>query len=562
VRIFNKIGTWIFTGFFINNKGFFMFKRIVFSAVLNFLFLIGLKGGPLQASFNEEEFKKIKSYFEKDAEVINKSLQNFKTAELHFFWTTGYMVDSENEYGVNLDIKIGGKTYAPLFPDYLGLLLKNSPNKLNIKFVCDPMTRDSNEWITKLHKTYETRFQILDSEDVLNNLLKAFPKHAEIITVIFLNATQGNPAIPSDFYRLIGMLYGSGLDLIELEKILFTYCDVDTFCYGMSCPNEEMGFSFVDEEIKQISKKVDGHTNLIKALFAPLNPEKRKTQFLGNEPLDPKETFYIGKRHTGSSIIKLWVKELKQYEKICTNILRALDYNRKNINILNYFSLLQKNVRQEANIENNFISYIDKFSHITVKTNDIIDETGPGFLKKFFNAQDHWPIFPLNDHPDITAMEWHRTHYLENLDLVEEANLEKKFTQYTNRISDAFYTLKFGMNHPFNKKMRDYLTTEFPYATLTFKSYFKELYEKDTKEKEISIDDWLDKKFEILTKHINTSSDIKDEEMLKKPYYFRLNYVLKLLGVKRSLTLQDIDWREVKESANFWGSSSCISLKN
>ena len=271
-----------------------LFKNITKIITLFSYSAILSTGLAMEQSENVIEEQRIRSYFQEDASVIREALESIAQAELHFFWTTGLELDAlKVDYGANLKVNIGGAKYAEKFPLYVELLLMNSPAHLIVKFVCDEMTRNSNnEWIITLQKKYTNRFQILDIQDVVKNVIQPMPDKKDLLLTLFQNATKGNPAIASDVYRLIGMVYGSNPTPEKVQDTQYTYCDVDTFCFGMTQPNQMIGGR--------------GHTDLVKVLFV--------------HDLTIDAPVYIGRqhgKHTGNDLIKLWIRDLNQYKNFC-----------------------------------------------------------------------------------------------------------------------------------------------------------------------------------------------------------------------------------------------------
>ncbi len=280
-------------------------------------------------------------HFQEDASLINECLNHVSSAELHFYWTTGRDISLQNpEYGENLTVDVGGAEYGQKFPCYVGELLRYLPDKLKVKFTCDTMTYNSNEvWISSLIQMYGERFECLGVDNVHATLSKKLPDQQPIINSICKNATGGNPAIPSDGYRVYGMPLGRDLPLELILQTQYTYCDIDAFCFGM--------------------ESSEGHTDLIKALFSEPILKKPKQSSLGAAftQFDPTTTFYLGRRKEwegkGNDLIKLRIINLEDYTRFCERVLiKMSELNSKkklellsDHGVLTYFSELHAYIK-------------------------------------------------------------------------------------------------------------------------------------------------------------------------------------------------------------------------
>lgn len=476
-------------------------------------------GFAMQEAVVAEDGELIRSYFQEDAPVIQQALKSVSQAELHFYWTTGRELDAlKSQYGADFQVHVGGAKYAEKFPLYVELLLENSPTHLIVKFVCDEMTRNSNKgWITTLQERYLNRFQVLDIGDVVENILKALPDQKELLITLFQNATKGNPAISSDSYRMVGLVYGSNTALENVQDTQYTYCDLDTFCFGMSQPNQIMG---------------RGHTDLVKALFVKLCPPNEMPVYIGRQD----------DGHGGNDLLKLRIQDLKQYKSFCYHVLETVSSSEAlqktssySLNLLNYFSTLHDCVSQGSQTpEAVFATYLEKFSSSLIDTSDIIHVTGPVLLNRLKGV-----CFPLEQqYPGTMTMEWHPTYYLEmgcsgpsldNVGLKVSPSVLAQFKQYARKLSNASYVVRFGTNHPFVMKLMDHLRADFPYAAPGFKVLMKQLYNEEVKSQEgLVVENWLDEKVFNLT---------------QDHYYDVLQQVLNQLGLDRSLMRDDIDFR-------------------
>ena len=504
-------------------------------------------------------------YFKEDAEIIKQCLSTQKQAELHFFWTTGRdpsMV--KPEYGASQQVDIGGAKYAgQKFLRYVDELLAYSPNSLNIKFVCDTLTLQSNHaGISNLQDKYPKRFEILDVSNIHDNLLKAFPNEKEYINVVFQNATCGNPAITSDIYRLVGMIYGREVDPAAVLQTQYTYCDIDAFCSGMDTLNQAMQ-KYLDFESYSFKEKlvdIDGYTNLLKALFAPPTikpPLQKKSIFM---EFDPSTTFYLGRKKeesNGNDLIKLCIISLDTYKNFCRSALCKMDSLNKatkngqsELTLLTYFPSLCKYVKEcENDAQQRFSEYLDEFSKTSLQIKEIINVTGPGLVDKLDQC-----LRLEQTYPHICAWEWHGTQLLENGESARNticrimhpqaskliSQVYDGFENYNSRVSDAFFARKFGVKHPFYVKMVESLQDNFPYTTKSFKTFLKEAYDyqKNNLLTGEPIENWLGLQIARLTK------GGQDKVTLDSPYYVKLNHILHQLGIKISLTPEMIDFRK------------------
>jgi|GEM_PF-3420852 len=549
-------------------------KTIKFAIFFSYSAFLSAGFAMQEAEIEGKDKQPVRSYFQEDALVIQDALKSVRYAELHFFWTTGRELDAlKADYGANFKVDIGGKNYGEIFPLYVGFLLETSPAHLTVKFVCDEMTRNSNNgWISTLQDQYMERFQILDIATVVENLLKALPGQEDSLLTLFQNATKGNPVLGSDPYRLIGLVYGGNPMPENVQDTQYTYCDIDTFCFGMSQPNQEFKkyYDYEEWQFKEGIVEVNGHTNLIKALFCPMRMKKApvKESFFTEPCLTIDTPVYIGRKDDGNrsnNLIKLRIRDLEKYKGFCYNVLEKIFASKElkatsgeGLNLLNYFSTLHDCVSKGAqDPETAFATYVEKFSSSTMDTKDIMYVTGPGLLDRL-----PWICFPLEqEYPDINAMEWHCTHHLESHEAsspltgyaVEDSHLKdaalEPFIQYARKLSDAFYTFRFGENHPFNIKMKDHLIHHFPYASANFKAFMEGIYKDEVKvlaefgRTELDVENWLDKKVSGLTEILRKTTITGDLDLINAPYYARLHHVLKQLGIDRPLTRDDIDFR-------------------
>ncbi len=491
--------------------------------------------------------------------IIEQCLNAVNHAELHFFWTTGYQVgDLDTKFGANGRVMIGGSQCSENFQQYLDFLLANSPDKLTIKLVADRMTVSSNTWLSELCAKHNGRLQILPIEGVVINLASAFGEKWGFLEIIFQNAIRGNPAIASDLYRLVGMLYGSNPnpDQSLVMNTQYTYCDVDTFCFGMKCKQrfeQKMALKKLlgiegTYTLKRVGENNDDGFGFIRALFSKM------------EPLAKIKGLSFGKRQNGSSLIKFNIQELSVYEAFCVGVLYAVKSASQSaaksamsesgqfsrLNLLNYFlNLHDYAVKGATDSENSFSGYLKEFSPFSIRVQNIVEVTGPGLLKYPGRGECHELTYDDNN-----AMEWHRTHYLENPHYSQPLadlgggndELDKAFTTYGRQLSDAYYLRRLGAEHPFVKRFTQHLQANFPYASPAFKDYMRQLHDNEkTLDGYESKEKWLAAKFALITKKSEKLDGLRDIELVELPYYARLTSVLQQLGINRPLTVADLD---------------------
>jgi hypothetical protein len=387
------------------------------------------------------------SHFEEDKSLIDEYLAKLEGAELHFFWTTGRTLADNSAYEPDQKVDVGGSHFGQKFFPYVDKLLEVSPDKLKIKFVCDTMTRTSNkDIISVLCDKYGNRFEILPIEKVQENLLEAFPLYASKINLLFKNATQGNPVLVSDIYRVIGMVYGhDDSPTSDVTQKLYTYCDIDAFCYGMDYK----------------PTKYQSHAGLIKALFNSVT----------------KAPFYFGRKSTNNDLIKLQITEITPYKEFCERILGKLNMNSR---VLTHFSTLHDRIKQ-CEESSQICPNVDSLVENPIE--DLIYQvqltTGPYFLA------DRNITCDLS-YPGKTIGEWYAPEEVLNYKMERYENnrptyvlhweddtapLEEEVCKsfdlccenYRKFLSAAFYARRFGINHPFNIIIRKRLVDDFPY---------------------------------------------------------------------------------------------------
>lgn len=459
-------------------------------------------------------------HFEKSGPLIKKLLENQERVELHFYWTTPRVREELSDTNTS-PIQVGGEAYAEKFPPYLNALLTYSSQNLHIRFVCDFLTHSTNqEWISALQEQHGPRFETVDIQTVHQRLSRELPDHGGMLQDIFRNATEGNPVIASDVYRLIGMPFANLEEPLQ-TKTQYTYCDIDTFCEGMERPD---GRHWIE---------LNGHTNLLKALLSKAQPQKNSIFH------DPTTAFYLGRRDDDQGItnelIKLKIFCKDAYKVFCEEVLKNINdldknYKRESkLGHLQYFHELYNFIQQSKNDPEQFDVYLEEMEKSPLRLKDIIGVTGPRLTRILTECSPLSHPFPM-----ISAWSWHGSQAIElgvaqafffYVKPSDEHQFEKLLTQYTGRLKDAFYVRKFGEDHPFNVKMRQYLRDCFPYHQPLFRQILESAWEQEDKESNPSFPEWAQEKI----KEINTENKA---DFCNSPYAYRLIHVLKDLGIE------------------------------
>ncbi len=482
------------------------------------------------------------THLEVDRDLLHQLIQ--KPTELHFYWTFGRELE-------NYPVRIGGEKYHERFTRYMDKLLEVAPNLLTVVLALDELTLRANQfWIEPLQAKYPNRLEVRFVCDAQAKLEKAFPGYSETIQHVFANASQGNPVIASDIYRLLCMV-----DLGNALSTIFIYCDVDTFVYGCDTPNFELQerpqFDFKTRTLRFVAETVEvpGHSNLMKALFREpsFDSTKLKTGFF--QERDPNTSFFLCRpmeRETGyknNDIVKFKVQDVEAYmdfsDDILRNLKKHLSDDTKPICILNYFTTLHGFVKdcegktKEA-MQLVFGDYLKQFSCLDVQTSDVISVTGPGLLNKRSECSSLGRV-----HPRVASWEWHGTELLQgNVPGPLEAfstcsawhDMQTVFKAYVSRLNDALYAKKFGENHPFYLALKDHLTKNFPYDTQSFEDLLKHEYDhrqESNIDVGVSYKDWKIKHLEKIKQKPPGNRPVGPDDS----YYARLVNILSALGI-------------------------------
>lgn len=409
----------------------------------------------------------------KHANLISQCLEEVERSELHFYWTTGHTLSDNLDYNPDTTVKVGGEKCSQKFFPLLNLLLDISPKHLIVKFVCDPMTYNSNEiQIKSICASHGDRFKVVWVKDVLPNLEGWFPEHETEIGHVFQNASTGKPVLVSDIYRAIGLLFGYEVPR-DVSNIIYTYCDVDTFC------NEE-GY------------KTDA---LIKSLFDPVTEKAKQPYF----------KFYFGRHPQNNDLIKIRVKDIEEYHYFCAKILEKIDMKNP---VFWHFSNCHYNIREHEMYSNLPIDpqyFVYPFKNPGDSLADeVVQTTGPRLLdsKKIdfdleypleFSGEWFAPEEILNYHIGVyqsykpsLVVKWPSTLTSDQIKVITA--FEKHCELYRKWLTVAFLGKRFGPKHPFNLRVRQTLVDLYPYNDKSFKNLLKK--NREAYRKDYSVEDW------------------------------------------------------------------------
>lgn len=400
-------------------------------------------------------------HFLDDKKLITDCLGATNDAQLHFYWTTGRTLSDNLSYQPMTQVSIGGERYGKKFFPYVEALLKHSPDKLSIKFICDTTTIESNQThIQSLKSQYGNRFELLPVEGVIENLLKEFSTKEQVykINVFFRNATQGSPVLASDVYRIIGMIYGQGHQ-VGLKGALRTYCDIDAFCYGMETEN---------------------HVDLIESLFRYV----------------PKSPFYFGRSHKNNDVIKICIEDLFLYRELCVRQLNNLVTDKiaipkfNNKSVVTHFSDLHDMIRK-CEVDPVYCSQVVLNLPVPIYNliSEVVQATGPSFLYDVNITMNL--LYPSETVGAWSTPEESLDHRRESNNIhppsildwgmadstPEEQRVCDEFItvceQYRKCLGAYYYGKKFGEKHPFNLVLKAYLLNHCPYRSDSFKELLR-----------------------------------------------------------------------------------------
>ncbi len=499
----------------------------------------------IQSMESEYNYSAFKSNLHK-SKIDFKSLINPEhkdRIEIHFFWTTGRPYDLlKDEYGADRHVDIGSARWAGKFKSYIFEFLNFVPQNVNVVFVCDRLTSESNAFLFEaLSAKFGERFKVLPWESLTREIYDKLSLPMDICDMLFrpkLNLGPfyddflvetsnefdkqipsmlpecglyfksffeqgfcGNPAIASDIYRLVGMPISCSENGVSFEKTMWTYSDVDTFCYALE------------------NEKVDDYIRAI---------------------LETEEGTFSCKSSRNNDVIKLGFNSVKTYREYVDCVLDNLmpRYSKycgcSDIHVMNYlqtlFTFLQNN--DFEGYRKTYAQDIDK--KIERK---IIKLTGPVLAKDL--GMSHYLSFP-----STFSLEWnpsenitYRGIYTSHINACgDEDYMTDLMDEYLPHLRRAIALKRFGAQHPFNIQLLTWLRDNNPYLSKGYKMYIEE-YKSDFKEYyNISIDsEDLRKEFE--KKEIKFSRYHPGSARI--PVFFRFRASLRSLGIEFPILPED-----------------------
>jgi hypothetical protein len=490
-------------------------KKLFFGLFLLSFHLINFEcNEEIEENVIQKTSMNLKNYFK------NNTLEN--KHEVHFYWTTGanekYLFSKEREF------PIGGKKYEKEFPQLLKIFLENTPKNVNVKIVVDNLVYKDNAWLQSFKEQFKERLSYHDISKVSETIIKKCNKEYEsLLKEVFENATNGNPAIASDVYRIIGTVYG--YDTFPTFPVV--YSDVDVFCHSLKHENYE---------------------KYLKALF-PLDCPKNKKVVFGRKKNSNDVVFnYAKNKHAFKEIEKSLLKEIQNYSK--------------ENKILNYFSNLYSyynNVEDEANF-NKCLEWLD-ISQIDDPKISIISATGPGLLDEVYRKfHKDGSFFYLDNYPPIYALEWlGDASFLitsGNHTLISHDDLYKnEFEIYEKRLNSYKFTIfifsllkKIGGNESFNVKINKYLSNKNPYFDKSFKVLLNKAFtkcdDKNIMGKKEFLKNAIDEKklyYEnVILKYNKTKESCPTG--INVPVYLKIQYALKSHGIDFEIDPENYDF--------------------
>lgn len=370
--------------------------------------------------------------------------------EIHFFWTTGRPYNLlKEEYGADRVVNMGGTKWAEKFNSYIIDFLYCTPECVTVVFVCDRLTSESNAPLFNLLSSkFDNRFQLTLWETLTTKIYEKLPQHATTLKLFFDQGFYGNPAIASDVNRLIGIPLVCDDTGIPFDKTMWTYTDVDTFCYALEHEKiDDYLTALLKTQLGSFSYKARGKNDVVKFGF--------KDREIYND-------------HVGKVVKKL----IKNYTFRLEN---------RDIHVMNYLKILFSFVEK-----NDFKGYIDKYKDDVDEgvERGIIYLTGPGFTNKLKMSQLYYP--------STSSLEWNPmayytnslTGYLDHLYYLNyfgdehytiQNHIGNLFDKYLPHLRRAMATKRFGPLHPFNVDLLTWLRENNPYMSKEYKRIIKTL---------------------------------------------------------------------------------------
>lgn len=444
--------------------------------------------------------------------------------ELHFFWTTGRQ-PAPNEIEAKKVIIGGEASYEEAFFSVVEQELQKN-NDFDVVIVCDSSTIISNkDKFEALKQQYNSRFSVRTIDSVIHNLVKVFPEREFILDKIFRNATNGNPVIASDFYRIIGLLFGGDSPIIGR---LFAYCDVDLFT----------------------------HKN------AQIMASLRKT-FDGKKTNGPHQNWY-GMAPDNNDLIKHYIVDRLEHFHFCAKALLTAEKNyswpgqKPQVSILDYYPLFEHAALQAQKDPASGFFYYEKNVHPFMKKNllrEIQFTTGAPFFASLLEHENvqyleyekycpgRWipddsliPISSFNEH-------WQFLFSIEpfSFSLSEICKYEELVQYFFNIICqyDEFFKAyvftkkRYGNEHPLALRLKQKLIEEFPFTSNAFKTFLTQYWMDNYASIGLTLTNWPKEAF----KRLNLSYENNDDN-----FFSYIVYKLKSAGV---------DIHFVSEGTNF-----------
>lgn len=423
---------------------FFMCKLLYFS-------LFFLIAGSRLYSMEEQEVLPIFSQTIDFGSFMN--INEKSRIEIHMFWTTGRPYELFNDkYGANRQVLIGGEKWAKKFNQYIYDFLRYTPSNVNIIFVCDQLTEESNKELFKdLKAKFSQRFHLKRWECVTKEICDQMAQCNIFIPKLkrfFDQGFCGNPAVASDIYRLIAMPLVCQEKGVPFDKIMWTYTDIDTFCHSL----------------------------------------ERKSYAYMKSLLETQSGAFALKAIQNNDIVKLGFESKDNYFDYVKTIVGCLsDSFRHEIHVMSYLSKAFSYLK-----ENDFSGYLKEYNceieedrYNPQIESSIMHVTGPYFAQYFLKS--------TLDAPRICTLEW---SLMVRFNLRDPSNcymhvgvddsipLRILFIQYYAHLRTAIATKCFGDCHPFNISLMTWLKENNPYMSRAYKRMVA---------RDITINNWLGK---------------------------------------------------------------------
>ena len=393
----------------------------------------------------------VSAHFKEGQDIFAKHLAHAWDATLDFFWTTGVTLSDDPSFFPPKHVHVGGTpAYGGKFFSYVRALLENTPGHLRVRFVCDAPTYQANYGpIEGLCASFGSRFSPTPIKSVVARLHSTFPEKKGVIDAVFDNASRGNPAIASDIYRLIGMYFGHALADLSVP-IQRTYCDVDTFIYGME-----------HKDYPQLIKAFFGRSSLAEIWATHDQVAQRKKN---------ASSFMVWRNRNINNLIKMHICHGDAHREWCEKaVLERIDPCAP---WLLGRTKLHDAIRsfEHVSAADQSVRFMESLTHDQATPGDVISGTGPAF-------KNGSPYMVMNlTYPDSCTWTWLEVHYLkkssplgflrdESLkESVEGAAFRQACDVFVSALSCALFAKRFGENHPYYAEALFYLEMNHPYV--------------------------------------------------------------------------------------------------